>query len=334
MALLLTSGDQPEKGSDTKTLGWVSAEWVTEGRAAGTHTHLSAAAIRSGGGPARRAFSHGRGPERTGGAPGRQAAARGLLPCNFSTLRPKSQETDGASAHPPTQTQVKEASTHSLTHSQLLVGQASHSASQPVSSDHHHSPLHRPAQPDSDQANPSVHPSAVAIARHFRCSSRPFLPPFARCRLGLDVHPRRARHYATAGASSSGRVAQCLSSVYKNGHARQQPRPHFPCALTLALPTSAQRLSLSPPLSKVASAMTPKGGRVGDVGSKKPTPRAHPRYVPRRGSVLKGIVRGVLGLVFTLISAPANSGGHRVRPAPPPAPGEGGESDDGAEQGK
>ncbi|PWZ24919.1 hypothetical protein Zm00014a_033725 [Zea mays] len=81
--------------------------------------------------------------------------------------------------------------------------------------------------------------------------------------------------------------------------------------------------------------MTPKGGRVGDVGSKKPTPGpgAHPRYVPRRGSVLKGIVRGVLGLVFTLISAPANSGGHRVRPAPPPATG-GGESDDGAEQGK
>ncbi|AQK74672.1 uncharacterized protein LOC100382284 [Zea mays] len=97
---------------------------------------------------------------------------------------------------------------------------------------------------------------------------------------------------------------------------------------------SPPQLSFSPPLSKVASAMTPKGGRVGDVGSKKPTPRAHPRYVPRRGSVLKGIVRGVLGLVFTLISAPANSGGHRVRPAPPPAPGEGGESDDGAEQGK
>jgi hypothetical protein len=96
---------------------------VTEGRAAGTH--LSAAAIRSEGGPARRAFPTAeaqsaqvarRAPGRVAG---RQAAARGLLPCNFSTLRPKSQETDGASAHPPTQTQVKEASTHSLTHSQL-----------------------------------------------------------------------------------------------------------------------------------------------------------------------------------------------------------------------
>lgn len=84
---------------------------------------------------------------------------------------------------------------------------------------------------------------------------------------------------------------------------------------------STPQLSFSPPLSKVASAM-------------KPTPGPHPRYVPRRGSVLKGIVRGVLGLVFTLISAPANSGGHRVRPAPLLAPGEGGESDDGAEQGK
>jgi hypothetical protein len=44
--------------------------------------------------------------------------------------------------------------------------------------------------------------------------------------------------------------------------------------------------------------------------------------------VLKGIVRGVLDLISTPIGAPANSGGHRVRPAPV------GEGGDGAVQGK
>lgn len=76
--------------------------------------------------------------------------------------------------------------------------------------------------------------------------------------------------------------------------------------------------------------MSPGGGRVGD-GSEKPpppTPGAHPRYIPKRGSVLKGIVRGVLDLISTPIGAPANSGGHRVRPAPV------GEGGDGAVQGK
>ena len=109
----------------------------------------------------------------------------------------------------------------------------------------------------------------------------------------------------------------------------------------LTLPASSRsppQLIFSPPLSKVTNAMSPGGARVGDGGggggdgNKKPpppTPGAHPRYIPKRGSVLKGIVRGVLGLISTLIGAPANSGVHRVRPAPP---GEGG--DDGAEQGK
>lgn len=251
-------------------------------------------------------------------------AARGLLPCNFSTLRPKSQETDGASAHPPTQTQVKEASTHSLTPSCQLARPATqrlsqylqiitilHFTAQPSQT------LIRRTRPSTRRPSPSRATSAAVLALFS------LLSPAAG-----SAHPRRARHYARAGASSSGRVAQCLSSVYKMGTHGSSRGLNFP-----ARSRSPPQLSFSPPLSKVASAMTPKGGRVGDVGSKKPTPGPHPRYIPRRGSVLKGIVRGVLGLVFTLISAPANSGGHRVRPAPP-APGEGGGSDDGADQGK
>lgn len=172
------------------------AKWVTEGRAAGTH--LSAAAIRSGGGPARRAFSHGRGPERTGGAPGRQAAARGLLPCNFSTLRPKSQETDGASAHPPTQTQVKEASTHSLTPSCQLARPATQRLSQYLQII---TILHFTAQPSQTlirRTRPPTHrpsPSRATSAAVLALFS--LLSPAAG-----STHPRRAHHYATAGAGS------------------------------------------------------------------------------------------------------------------------------------
>lgn len=171
----------------------------------------------------------------------------------------------------------------------------------------------------------SVHPP-VAIASHFRCSSRLFLPPFARCRLGLIGHPRRARQYATPPAGA--RRQWQRSAIYKMGtHGTSR-------GLTLpACSRSPPQLRFSPPLSKVANAMSPGGARVGDRGdgNKKPpppTPGTHPRYIPKRGSVLKGIVRGVLGLISTLIGAPANSGGHRVRPAPP------GEGGDGAEQGK
>ncbi|CAL4885270.1 unnamed protein product [Urochloa decumbens] len=100
---------------------------------------------------------------------------------------------------------------------------------------------------------------------------------------------------------------------------------------------SAQLLSdSSPPLSKPAATMSPGGGRVGGAGAgrnKNPPlpPRVHPRYIPKRGSVLKGIVRGVLRcflLASPLASGTANSGDRRVRPAPAEAGG------DGAEQGK
>ena len=81
--------------------------------------------------------------------------------------------------------------------------------------------------------------------------------------------------------------------------------------------------------------MSPGGGRrEGGAGSKNnPPPQGvHPRYVPKRGAVLKGIVRGVLRCLLLLASsAPADSGVRRVRPAPAEA-GAGG--DDGAEQGK
>ncbi|CAL5055778.1 unnamed protein product [Urochloa decumbens] len=90
----------------------------------------------------------------------------------------------------------------------------------------------------------------------------------------------------------------------------------------------------SPPLSKPPTTMSPGGGRAGGAASGRinPPPQGvHPRYIPKRGSVLKGIVRGVLRcflLASPPASGPANSGGRRVRPAPAEAGG------DGAEQGK
>nr|TKW41472.1 hypothetical protein SEVIR_1G318500v2 [Setaria viridis] len=79
--------------------------------------------------------------------------------------------------------------------------------------------------------------------------------------------------------------------------------------------------------------MSPGGGYAGAGGrDKNPPPQGvHPRYIPKRGAVLKGIVRGVLRrllLSSPLAGGPANSGGCRVRPAPTEAGG------DGAEQGK
>ncbi|BAF09970.1 Os02g0736700 [Oryza sativa Japonica Group] len=75
------------------------------------------------------------------------------------------------------------------------------------------------------------------------------------------------------------------------------------------------------------------GGGVGG-GKKPPPPGVHPRYVPKRGSVLKGIVRRMLGLFVFLLpqqggggAANGSGGGGRVRPAAPPV-------DDGGEQGK
>ncbi|RLN09910.1 hypothetical protein C2845_PM11G26530 [Panicum miliaceum] len=85
---------------------------------------------------------------------------------------------------------------------------------------------------------------------------------------------------------------------------------------------SPPELSDSPPLSKPGTAMSPGGGRrVGGAGNKNnPPPQGvHPRYVPKRGAVLKGIVRGVLRcflLASPLASALADSGSRRVRPAP------------------
>ncbi|RLM78558.1 hypothetical protein C2845_PM12G26390 [Panicum miliaceum] len=105
----------------------------------------------------------------------------------------------------------------------------------------------------------------------------------------------------------------------------------------LAFPVCSRpppQLNVIPPLSKPGTAMSPGGGRrVGGAGDKNnPPPQGvHPRYVPKRGAVLKGIVRGVLRCFLPASSAPAGSGGRRVRPAPAEA-GAGG--DDGAEQGK
>ncbi|KAG8072310.1 hypothetical protein GUJ93_ZPchr0006g42687 [Zizania palustris] len=75
------------------------------------------------------------------------------------------------------------------------------------------------------------------------------------------------------------------------------------------------------------------GGDGGGGGSRQkppPPPGVHPRYVPKRGEVLKKIVRGIPGL---FVFAPplggggaVNDGGVRVSPAPPPG-------GDGAEQG-
>ncbi|CAN6246188.1 unnamed protein product [Urochloa humidicola] len=104
--------------------------------------------------------------------------------------------------------------------------------------------------------------------------------------------------------------------------------------LTFCSRSPPQLLRDNPPLSKPDNTMSPGGGRAGGGGRDKnpPLPQGvHPRYIPKRGSVLKGIVRGVLRS-FLLASPPAggpgNSGGRRVRPAPAEAGG------DGAEQGK
>ncbi|OEL17069.1 hypothetical protein BAE44_0021914 [Dichanthelium oligosanthes] len=103
-----------------------------------------------------------------------------------------------------------------------------------------------------------------------------------------------------------------------------------------ACSSSPPHLSVIPPLSNPATTMSPPGGgRVGGFCNKNPAPQGvhvHPRYVPKRGSVLKGILRGMLRcfLLTTsqLAGEPASSGGRRVRPAPAEAGG------DGAEQGK
>ncbi|KAJ1280946.1 hypothetical protein BS78_04G270800 [Paspalum vaginatum] len=103
------------------------------------------------------------------------------------------------------------------------------------------------------------------------------------------------------------------------------------CTRCLTFPAcsrSPPQLGFSPPLYKPATIMSCGGGRDRDCTKKPPQPGAHPRYIPRRGGVLKGIVRGMLGLISPLIIAPANPGGRRVRPAPA------GEGGDGAEQGK
>lgn len=71
---------------------------------------------------------------------------------------------------------------------------------------------------------------------------------------------------------------------------------------------------------------------MGGNGQKPPPPRVHPRYIPKRGGVLKGIVRGIHRLfVFLPPSGPVSAVGGRVRPAPP-SPGPGG--DGVLEQGK
>ncbi|KAF8775882.1 hypothetical protein HU200_004074 [Digitaria exilis] len=79
----------------------------------------------------------------------------------------------------------------------------------------------------------------------------------------------------------------------------------------------ALSLSLSPSLSKQTAAtmsMSPGGGSASGGRSKGPPPQGvHPRYVPKRGSVLKGIVRGVLRCF--VCASTANTGGRRVRPA-------------------
>jgi hypothetical protein len=68
------------------------------------------------------------------------------------------------------------------------------------------------------------------------------------------------------------------------------------------------------------------GGRVGadgDSDGQKPTPataRAHPRYVPRRGAVLKRIVGGALRFFLSQMNRmvpESTAGGGSVSPAPP-----------------
>lgn len=67
-------------------------------------------------------------------------------------------------------------------------------------------------------------------------------------------------------------------------------------------------------------------GGGGDGGGQKPPPppRVHPRYIPKRGAVLKGVVRGMLRLfVFLPPSRPVSAIDGRVRPAPPSLGGDG-----------
>ncbi|KAL5211934.1 hypothetical protein ABZP36_022781 [Zizania latifolia] len=76
------------------------------------------------------------------------------------------------------------------------------------------------------------------------------------------------------------------------------------------------------------------GGGGGGGGSRQkppPPPGVYPRYVPKRGAVLKNILQGIPGL-FVFVpplcgGGSVNDGGGRVSPAPPPG-------GDGAEQGK
>jgi hypothetical protein len=74
------------------------------------------------------------------------------------------------------------------------------------------------------------------------------------------------------------------------------------------------------------------GGDVKKQCAPPPPAGVHPRYVPKRGAVLKGIVRRMLSCFLSAsppIIGPANSSS--VRPAPA---GEGEGGGDGAEQGK
>ncbi|KAL6912166.1 hypothetical protein ACP4OV_000971 [Aristida adscensionis] len=163
-----------------------------------------------------------------------------------------------------------------------------------------------------------------SVAIHSRGNSAPVLAVFPL----LSLLVRRASP-TPSGASGSDIVTEC-SPCYKWAAIS-------PAAASLSLPCS---LSL-PTRSHFAgggSDMPCGGGRVSNGGGggdckKPPPPGVHPRYVPERGAVLKGILRGVLrGFVLVcppLISGTASSGGRRVRPAPPGA-GAGG----GAEQGK
>ncbi|CAN6280049.1 unnamed protein product [Urochloa humidicola] len=74
-----------------------------------------------------------------------------------------------------------------------------------------------------------------------------------------------------------------------------------------------------PPLSKPATTMSPGGGRAGGAGRNKnpqPPQGVHPRYIPKRGAVLKGIARGVLRsflLASPLATDEAGGGGAEQR---------------------
>uniref|UniRef100_A0A0D9VKR9 Uncharacterized protein n=1 Tax=Leersia perrieri TaxID=77586 RepID=A0A0D9VKR9_9ORYZ len=60
----------------------------------------------------------------------------------------------------------------------------------------------------------------------------------------------------------------------------------------------------------------------GGGGSRPPPAGVHRRYIPKRGSVLKGIVRRMLGL-FVFFLPQDGGGGGRVSQAPPPEDGGG-----------